>query len=65
MFSAIIGALIFWYAGFALVRFFRKSKEGQCAACSLNRYCTKTNGCQSENAGTNSTANISLDKGQI
>ncbi|MEG6573540.1 FeoB-associated Cys-rich membrane protein [Caldibacillus debilis] len=56
MFSAIIGALIFGYAGFALVRFFRKSKEGQCAACSLNRYCAKTNGCRGDMDTTNGSA---------
>ncbi|WP_047154438.1 FeoB-associated Cys-rich membrane protein [Aneurinibacillus tyrosinisolvens] len=34
-----IGALIFGYAGWALFRFVKKSKQGKCASCSMNKSC--------------------------
>jgi hypothetical protein len=34
-----IGALIFGYAGWALFRFVKKSKQGKCASCSMNKGC--------------------------
>lgn len=38
--NLMIGAAIFGYAGWALVRHIRKSKEGKCAACSLKSSCS-------------------------
>ncbi|MGE8207356.1 FeoB-associated Cys-rich membrane protein [Heyndrickxia sp. NPDC080065] len=37
--SIIIGALIFGYATFTLFKFFKKSKQGACAHCSLKNNC--------------------------
>ncbi|MGX1901397.1 FeoB-associated Cys-rich membrane protein [Thermolongibacillus altinsuensis] len=34
-----IGALIFGYAAWTIVRFIKKSKEGKCAACSAKGSC--------------------------
>ncbi|MBO9130333.1 FeoB-associated Cys-rich membrane protein [Bacillus sp. 165] len=39
MVNILIGALIFSYAGYSLVKFVKKSKKGKCAACSLNTSC--------------------------
>ncbi|KHD85470.1 FeoB-associated Cys-rich membrane protein [Heyndrickxia ginsengihumi] len=41
IFSIVASVLIFGYACWTLIRFVRKSKEGQCAACSLNKHCAK------------------------
>ncbi|HEY2420349.1 MAG TPA: FeoB-associated Cys-rich membrane protein [Neobacillus sp.] len=38
--SIVIGAAIFGYAGWALVRFINKSKKGKCAACELRKSCS-------------------------
>lgn len=38
--NILIGAAIFGYAGFALVRFINKSKKGKCAACEVNKSCS-------------------------
>ena len=38
--SIIIGGLIFFYAGYALIRFIQKSKQGKCAGCSISKSCT-------------------------
>jgi hypothetical protein len=32
--NIVIGAVIFGYAAYALVRYIKKSKKGKCAACS-------------------------------
>jgi hypothetical protein len=32
--NIVIGAVIFGYAAYALVRYINKSKQGKCAACS-------------------------------
>ncbi|WML51485.1 FeoB-associated Cys-rich membrane protein [Neobacillus sp. PS3-12] len=32
--NIVIGAVIFGYAAYALVRYINKSKKGKCAACS-------------------------------
>lgn len=40
--SIIIGAAIFGYAAYAMVKFINKSKKGKCAACDLNKSCSKT-----------------------
>lgn len=37
--SILIGACIFGYAGFALVKFINKSKKGKCAACDYKKSC--------------------------
>lgn len=37
--NIVIGGLIFGYAGWALWRFIKKSKEGKCAACSAKKSC--------------------------
>ena len=37
--SILIGLLIFGYAGFTLYKFFKKSKQGVCATCSLKKSC--------------------------
>jgi len=42
----LIGGAIFGYAGFALVRFINKSKQGKCAACSVQKNCTSQSNCQ-------------------
>jgi hypothetical protein len=38
--NIVIGAIIFGYAGWALIRFINKSKKGKCAACDLNDACS-------------------------
>ena len=38
--SVILGALIFGYAAYTLVRFVKKSKMGKCATCSLSQSCS-------------------------
>lgn len=38
--SFVIGAAIFGYAAYALVRFINKSKKGKCAACDLRKSCS-------------------------
>ena len=37
--NIVLGAAIFGYAGWALVRHINKSKEGKCAACSVKSSC--------------------------
>ncbi|MDQ0417382.1 flagellar biogenesis protein FliO [Croceifilum oryzae] len=37
--NLLIGILIFGYAGWTIMRFVRKSKQGKCAVCSLNKRC--------------------------
>ncbi|WP_071461136.1 FeoB-associated Cys-rich membrane protein [Bacillus massilinigeriensis] len=38
--NIIIGGGIFGYAGWALYRFINKSRQGKCAACSINGACS-------------------------
>ncbi len=38
----VIGAVIFGYAGWALVRFIQKSKKGKCAACEAKKTCSSS-----------------------
>ncbi|TCP70643.1 FeoB-associated Cys-rich membrane protein [Baia soyae] len=38
--NLLIGILIFGYAGWTIMRFVRKSKQGKCATCSLNKRCS-------------------------
>lgn len=40
--NIIIGGIIFGYAGFALLKFLKKSKQGKCAACSIKDSCNST-----------------------
>jgi len=44
--NIIIGGLIFGYAGWALYKFIKKSKQGKCAACSVKNSCNTS--CSSE-----------------
>ncbi|WP_442598391.1 FeoB-associated Cys-rich membrane protein [Neobacillus sp. D3-1R] len=37
--NIIIGLAIFGYAGWMLTRHIKKSTQGKCAACSLNKSC--------------------------
>lgn len=37
--NLVIGAVIFGYASWALIRFINKSKKGKCAACDLQKSC--------------------------
>ncbi|TDK58353.1 FeoB-associated Cys-rich membrane protein [Bacillus salipaludis] len=46
--SIVIGAVIFGYASFAVVKFINKSKKGKCAACELRKSCTSGCGIPSE-----------------
>lgn len=39
MVNIIISGIIFGYAGFAFVKFLKKSKQGKCAACSMKDSC--------------------------
>ncbi|WP_281941618.1 FeoB-associated Cys-rich membrane protein [Paenibacillus tyrfis] len=39
VFSIIAGVVIFGYAAWSLVRYVRKTRQGKCAACSLNKTC--------------------------
>lgn len=45
VFSIVMGMLIFGYAGWTLVRYIRKTRQGKCAACSLSETCQT--GCSS------------------
>ncbi|MFC7394475.1 FeoB-associated Cys-rich membrane protein [Scopulibacillus cellulosilyticus] len=37
--SIIIGVVIFGYAVWTITRFIKKSRQGQCAACSMKKSC--------------------------
>lgn len=37
--NGIILLLILGYAAFTIIRFFKKSKQGKCAACEINKGC--------------------------
>ncbi|MDO7907976.1 FeoB-associated Cys-rich membrane protein [Paenibacillus sp. JX-17] len=39
IFTIIASAGIFGYAGWTLSRYVRKTRQGKCAACSLNQSC--------------------------
>jgi hypothetical protein len=39
LFSIVAGVAIFGYAGWSLVRYAHKTRQGKCAACSLNKSC--------------------------
>ncbi|MEX1029486.1 MAG: FeoB-associated Cys-rich membrane protein [Paenibacillaceae bacterium] len=40
--SWLLGIAIFGYAVWTLYRFYQKSRQGKCAACSLNKSCQST-----------------------
>ncbi|RSD29238.1 FeoB-associated Cys-rich membrane protein [Mesobacillus subterraneus] len=40
--NLLIGSSIFGYAGWALYRFIQKSKQGKCAACSIQDSCSSS-----------------------
>ncbi|AVG13823.1 FeoB-associated Cys-rich membrane protein [Paenibacillus larvae] len=40
LFSIVIGLMIFVYAAWTLVQFFRKNKKGKCASCEMNKSCS-------------------------
>ena len=40
MINWIIGAAIFGYAGWSLVRFINRAKAGKCAGCHVEKSCT-------------------------
>ncbi|WP_210364702.1 FeoB-associated Cys-rich membrane protein [Bacillus sp. REN3] len=40
--NILIGSAIFGYAGWAFYRFISKSKQGKCAACSLQSSCSSS-----------------------
>lgn len=42
----LIGGVIFGYAGWALFRFIKKSKQGKCAACFAQKNCESQSNCQ-------------------
>ncbi|KOO42875.1 FeoB-associated Cys-rich membrane protein [Priestia koreensis] len=37
--SILLGIVIFAYATFMIVRFVKRSRQGKCAACELNKSC--------------------------
>ncbi|WP_196220239.1 FeoB-associated Cys-rich membrane protein [Terrilactibacillus tamarindi] len=39
LFSYIFGILIFGYAAWTISRFIKKSKQGRCATCALQKAC--------------------------
>lgn len=39
MINILVGIAIFGYAAWTLIRYYQKSKQGKCAACSLNKSC--------------------------
>lgn len=43
--NIILGAVIFGYAGYALIRHIQKSKQGKCAACAVKDACKDTSTC--------------------
>ena len=40
IFNISIGVLIFAYAAWTIIRFYRKSKEGKCSGCSSKKRCS-------------------------
>lgn len=47
--NIILGAAIFGYAGWALVRFINKAKQGKCAGCHAQKSCSSDTNCNSVN----------------
>ncbi|MFB6465203.1 FeoB-associated Cys-rich membrane protein [Cytobacillus sp. Hz8] len=39
--NILIGCAIFGYAGWALFKFIKRSKQGKCAACSVKDSCNR------------------------
>ncbi|OZI12678.1 FeoB-associated Cys-rich membrane protein [Bacillaceae bacterium SAS-127] len=42
MINYIIGALIFGYAAWTILKYVKRSKQGKCAACDLKKSCETT-----------------------
>ena len=42
--NVVIGTVIFGYAGWAMYRHIKKSKEGKCAACNIKSSCSSNCG---------------------
>lgn len=42
--NIIIGVIIFGYAGYALFKFIKKSKQGKCASCAVKNSCNTSCG---------------------
>lgn len=42
--NILLGGIIFGYAAWALYRFIQKSKQGKCAACSIQNSCSSNCG---------------------
>nr|WP_286164757.1 MULTISPECIES: FeoB-associated Cys-rich membrane protein [Clostridia] len=40
MVNLLIGLIIFGYAGWMMIRHIKKSKQGKCTACPLNKSCS-------------------------
>ncbi|WP_075981554.1 FeoB-associated Cys-rich membrane protein [Bacillus massilinigeriensis] len=38
--NIVIGMAVFGYAGWALIRFINRSKEGKCAGCAVKNSCS-------------------------
>lgn len=39
LFNIVIGGIILVYSAWALARYYRKSRQGKCAACDMNDSC--------------------------
>ncbi|MDN3018969.1 FeoB-associated Cys-rich membrane protein [Paenibacillus sp. BSR1-1] len=40
--NILIGLIIFGYAGWMMARHIKKSKQGKCAACEMNKSCSSS-----------------------
>ncbi|GER67699.1 hypothetical protein BpJC7_02400 [Weizmannia acidilactici] len=60
MFSILLGIAIFAYAAFTLIRFMKKSREGQCASCALKDSCGKANCCISHGEAQDAKAKMTV-----
>ncbi|MEB3101695.1 FeoB-associated Cys-rich membrane protein [Paenibacillaceae bacterium T2] len=62
--NGLMALLIFGYAGWTLYRFVKKSRQGQCATCSIQKTCqTKCSGtaCGPSCFGVNMQSHASKD----
>ncbi|HYK71598.1 MAG TPA: FeoB-associated Cys-rich membrane protein [Pseudoneobacillus sp.] len=50
--NIVIGLAIFGYAGWMLARHFKKSTQGKCAACSLNKSCNTSCSIDTQNTSS-------------
>lgn len=42
MVNVVLGTLIFGYAAYSITGFVKKSKQGKCAACAINKSCASS-----------------------